>query len=210
MEGEIVERISGQSLSLFGFRDYLNYIPGAINQPLYFSPLNVSLASVGTTEIEIDATTLYVDFYRKFQSRYGELTVGFAPAYAHLEFNFPPSGNGVEFDGGGVSLLGEAYVPLVNLWRWELGATGISRFTMLAGTWDVEAASMEVNPSDTMSIAKLAIGPELRFRPNPTADRYCFLRGLAEFQQWRSDQMGPTGGDTLGLHGVSLNGGFLW
>ena len=50
---------------------------------------------------------------------------------------------------------------------------------------------------------------ELRFKLNAMSDSFCFLQGLAEFHQWRSDRMGPTDGDTLGLQGASLNLGVL-
>ena len=56
----------------------------------------------------------------------------------------------------------------------------------------------------------LSVGPELRYRTSASNDRYLFLRTVAEFQQWRSDRMGPVTGDTLGLQGASMNFGALW
>ena len=94
--------------------------------------------------------------------------------------------------------------------RWELGLAGQSRFAMLAGHWDGGWSADDVDFGGTMSILELRLGPEFRYRIGPTADRHLFLRTVAEFQQWRSDGIGPLGGDTLGLNGVSLDGGIQW
>ena len=87
---------------------------------------------------------------------------------------------------------------------------GQSRIALLTGQWDIEFLDAASEHSENMSILEVGFGPEVRRRIGRAADHFWFVRTLAEFQQWRSDRMGPLAGDTLGLQGASVNFGVLW
>jgi hypothetical protein len=190
---------------LYDYSD-LHYfiVPGALNQPLY------AQSYAFTQPIELSASTVYLDFSKSFYSRHGEFELGMGPAYGHLAFKFPAVHDGTTYDGGGISVYGEGYVPIVERNRWEVALTGQTRAALLTGNWGVAAFSTGEEHSQSMSILELRVGPELRYRTGSTDDRYLFLRTVAEFQQWRSDRMGPVAGDTLGLQGASMDFGILW
>jgi hypothetical protein len=186
------------------------YVPGATNSLLYAYPY--SYLSQWRQPIEISAATVYWDVYKSLRSSLGELQLGMGPAFAHFEINLPPYGDGTEYNGGGVSLFGEGSLPILRRNRWELALAGKSRIALLAGKWGVSNLTIQSDSahSELMSIFELSFGPEVRFRVGRGNERQLFLQTLAEFQQWRSDEMGLFGGDTLGMQGVTLNGGMLW
>lgn len=186
------------------------YVPGAINSLLYAYPY--SYLSQWRQPIEISAATVYWDVYKSLRSNFVELQIGMGPAFAHFEINLPPYGDGTEYNGGGVSLFGEGSLPILRRNRWELALAGKSRIALLAGKWGVSNLTIQSDSahSEIMSIFALSFGPEIRLRVGRGTDRQLFLQTLAEFQQWRSDEMGLFAGDTLGMQGVSLNGGMLW
>ena len=87
------------------------------------------------------------------------------------------------------------------------------RRALLTGNWGVAAFSTGNEHSQNMSIVTLSVGPELVIQPvhRTIATRDADLRTpVAEFQQWRSDRMGPVTGDTLGSQGASMNFRALW
>jgi hypothetical protein len=202
MEGEV----HSQSPFLFAYSNsyyYPLYVPGSLNRLLYGN-------YAYSRTIEISATTVYLDLFKTIHSRHGEFSVGMGPAFANLEFNFPPAGDGMQFYGGGITVFGQGYARVLRRGRWEAGMAGQTRASLLAGAWDVASPSSTAQHSEAMSILELSVGPEWRYRVGPTEDRYVFLRTVAEFQQWRSDGMGPSSSDTLALQGVSMNCGALW
>jgi hypothetical protein len=185
---------------------YYSYyvVPGATNRLLY------AQAYTYTRPIEISAATAYLDFYRSIHTSHGEFALGMGPAFGHLEYRFQSTGGGTRYYGGGISAFGQGYVPIIERNRWELALTGQTRAALLTGNWDVDVLNTDAEHNKSMSILELNAGPELRYRIGATDDRYLFLRTVAEFQQWRSDRMGPIAGDTLGLQGASMNFGMLW
>jgi len=209
MKGELQSQasLSSYPFSPFIFYDYGYYIPGAVNQLLY-APYVQNYAF--TQRFELHASTVYLDISKSLYSRHGEFTFGMGPAFGHLAFKFPDAHDGSTYDGGGISVFGEGYAPVVERRRWELALTGQTRAALLTGNWGVAAFSTGNEHSQNMSIMTLSVGPELRYRTSASNDRYLFLRTVAEFQQWRSDRMGPVTGDTLGLQGASMNFGALW
>jgi hypothetical protein len=158
--------------------------------------------------------SLYVDFYKSIRLHRGELLIGAGPAFGHLEFNTPPSGDGAKYAGGGVTVFSQGSYPILRRRRWELGVTGMARITLLSGDWHIDPPWWITYPtsehSNSMSIVELGIGPELRRQFGRSARHYLFARAIAEFQQWRSDRMGPMAGDTLALQGASISAGFGW
>lgn len=189
----------------YDYYDYYFYsvIPGALNRPLYAS-------YAYSRPIEVSAATVYLDVFKTIYSRYGELSIGMGPAFANLEFNFPPAGDGMQYYGGGITVSGQGFLHLVERGRWKVGLTGRTRAALLAGSWELTSPGSASEQSESMSIFELSAGPELRYRVGATSDRYIFLRTVAEFQQWRSDGMGPIAGDTLALQGATMNLGILW
>jgi hypothetical protein len=187
------------------FSPFYFYDPYFYNYPLY-----PSLRSYPYTRpIEITATTAYLDFFKSFYSRNGEFSLGMGPAFGYLQFNFPPYGGSDNYTGGGLTVSGRGYVPVYERNRWQFGLTGQTRATLLGGHWHTDSSAV-ADVGGTISIVELRLGPEFRHRIGPTADRYLFLRTVAEFQQWRGDGLGPMGGDALAMHGVSLDCGVLW
>lgn len=205
MEGDV--RSQSSLGYLFGSDYFAAYYvtPGAYNRFLFF-PQSFAYAR----PIEITAASVYLDVFKTVYSRHGEFTVGMGPAFGHLEFNFPPAGDWASFNGGGISAFGQGYVSFFKRNRFDIGLTGQMRAALLAGNWDIAMLSEESGHSEAMSILELSAGPEIRYRIGRKDGRYLFLKTVAEFQQWRSDGMGPIAGDTLALQGASMNLGVLW
>lgn len=205
MEGDV--RSQSSLGYLFGSDFFAAYYvtPGAYNRFLFF-PQSFAYAR----PIEITAASVYLDAFKTVYSRYGDFTVGMGPAFGHLEFNFPPAGDWASFNGGGISAFGQGYVSFFKRSRLDIGLTGQMRAALLTGNWDIAMLNEESGHSEAMSILELSAGPEIRYRIGRTDGRFLFLKTVAEFQQWRSDGMGPIAGDTLALQGASMNLGFLW
>jgi hypothetical protein len=206
------------------------FIPGAVNRTLYSSysvytdywfpyqnrhlyPYN-HRSSTFAQEIELSMASAYIDFYKTIASPSSELLVGAGPAFGHLEFNLPPRGDGAKYAGGGVTAFGQGLVPFVRRPSWGLAISGQARITLLTGEWEIERNPVMIDTtsehSESMSIVELGVGPEFRRQIGRSGTHYWFVRTLAEFQQWRSDRMGPMAGDTLALQGATLNFGVNW
>lgn len=156
----------------------------------------------------------YLDFYKSITSRTGELLIGAGPAFGHLEFNMPPYGDGTKYFGGGVTVFSQGSLPFLRRPRWGLAFTGQARITLLSGDWHIDRPwgmiDTTAEHSNSMSIVELGIGPEFRRQFGRSANHYWFVRALAEYQQWRSDRMGPMAGDTLALQGATVSFGANW
>jgi hypothetical protein len=181
--------------------------------PFYYGygPISARYSS----DLELHAATAYLDFYKSISTRYGEWLIGGGPAFGHLEFISPPAGDGTAYYGGGISLFSQGSFPIVRRHRWELAIAAQARAVLLTGGWTTPQyfyyyLDTTSEHSKGMSILELGIGPEIRYRFGRSANHYWYLRTLAEFQQWRSDEMGPMGGDTLGLQGATVSLGVGW
>jgi hypothetical protein len=158
--------------------------------------------------------SMNIDFYKSIRSHRGELLIGAGLAFGHLDFNNPPSGDGTKYSGGGLTVFSQGSYPFLRHGRWELGVAGLVRITLLTGDWHVDRPWWfdDTTPEhdNSMSILELGLGPEFRHRFGRSANRHFLVRAVAEFQQWRSDRMGPMAGDTLALQGATISVGMNW
>jgi hypothetical protein len=168
-------------------------------------------ASPDFGDVTMELGNFDLDFYKRilFADR-SELAVGFGGSSGVIRFELDDRTRS-EFEGGGVSVFAEGFLPALEFEHSDLGIVGRARYTMLMGDWrDDTFVVIPPTDNDTLSVVELAWGIEFRRRFGRFDDHHWYLGAMFEYQRWQSDWMSNFTGTSIGLSGVNLNTGLVW
>jgi hypothetical protein len=168
-------------------------------------------AETPADDVELNMGSFNLDLYKRVLLDRGELAFGGGPASGGLEFKLSDDTHS-RFEGAGGDMFLDGYYALVEFDKAELGAVARGRYTILLGDWRDTTGDLIVpsTDNDTMTVAELAWGLELRRRFGPCEDHSWFLGILAEYQRWQSDWMSNLAGTSIGASGVNFYTGLNW
>jgi hypothetical protein len=167
--------------------------------------------STPATRIELGASTLNVDLYRRLYIEDAELVIGGGPVGAALQFEFPQMDERSRFGGGGATVFGEAYFPFVHWAKTDLASVVRARLSVLRGEWhDSGTPLVPDSDHDSMTIADVAWGLELRRRFGRREDKYWLIRILPEYQRWDSAWLGEFADSNIAFIGTDISFGVAW
>jgi hypothetical protein len=167
-------------------------------------------ASPTQTDVQVTASSVNLDFYKRFWGEDGDLAVGISSGGAALNFRLPNDRES-RFVGGGIGLFSDGFFNLVRFEKSDLGLVGRGRVTLLEGDWSDNTGSV-VNDTDhdSMMITELGTGLEYRRRFGRSEDKYWRLAVLTEFQRWDSEWMGNYLGSAATFSGLNVELGVAW
>jgi hypothetical protein len=171
-------------------------------------------------DVDIRASAFDLDLYKRFFIENSELAVGGGGSGRMLEFRQPGIGYS-RFQGEGLSMFTEGYMPLVEFPNCEFGQTGRVRLTLLTGDWrDTSPQGPDGIPitgnivpgteHDGMTVFEIGWGIEFRRHFGEAADHSWYLALLAEHQRWQSDWMSSFAGSSISFTGLNLSTGLGW
>jgi hypothetical protein len=162
-------------------------------------------------EVDIDAGTVHLDFYKRLFIENAEVVVGAGTADSRLAFVLENDTQSKFVDRGGLSAFVEGWQPLLRFTRADLGIAGRGRYSVVTGRWK-DSTGFVIMPTyhDTMSITEIAFGLEFRRRFGRNLDNYWYLQWFAEHQRWDSAWMTVNAGTSVGLTGANLNLGVVF
>src|SRR3954452_6908567 len=148
-------------------------------------------ASTSSGPVELEASTFYWDFYKRFFVQDSEIVLGGGLVGAHLDYNVKQFRDKAEYRGGGTTVFGEVFYPFWQFARTDSGAVGRGPVSLLAGSWRDHGPTLFVDETDNdlMTILELAWGLELRHRFGALQDKYWFINIVPEFQRWESSTL---------------------
>lgn len=160
-------------------------------------------------DIELDASTFYWDFYKRFFVQDAEIMLGGGAAGSYLNFDVKDFDARAHLNSGGITMFAEGFYPLWKLDRTDIGTIGRGRIALLSGEWrDHDSPFVNDVGHDTMQITELGWGIEIRRRFGRMQDKYCYFDFIPEFQRWESSSL-PDIVDP-GFEGTNISFGLAW
>ncbi len=166
-------------------------------------------ADTPVSDVDLGASTFYWDFYKRFFVEDAELVLGGGIAGSFLEYDLKSLNEDANFSGGGISVFGEGFYPLLRFQKTDIGSIARARLALLSGRWEDNGTPF-INDTDhdVMSILELAWGLELRRRFGRLQDKYWYIDIVPEFQRWDSASL-PDAFDP-GFQGTNFSFGMAW
>lgn len=159
--------------------------------------------------VALDASTFYIDFYKRLFIDDAELVLGAGVAGADLDFKFPFFNDEARFSGGGISVFGEGFYPIAQFRKVDIGSVARARIAILDGKWEDDGTPFIADTShDMMTIMELAWGLQLRRRFGRLEDKYWYMEFVPEIQRWESASLPDT--VDPGFRGTAINFGLAW
>jgi hypothetical protein len=166
-------------------------------------------ASTPVDDVDLNASTFYWDFYKRFFIDDAELVLGGGIAGSHLEYKLDHFSNKANYSGGGISVFGEGFYPLWRFKSTDIGSVVRGRLALMSGQWrDDGMPFIDDTDHDVMSIIELGWGMELRHRFGPNEDRYFFVDIVPEFQHWESASLPNAVAPSF--EGTNISFGLAW
>lgn len=166
-------------------------------------------ASTLVGDVELDASTFYWDFYKRFFIQDAELTLGGGLAGAHLLYDVKAHFVDAEARAGGLSIFGEGFYPLWKFERTDIGSVGRARLALLSGQWrDHGTPFVNDADNDMMTIFELGWGLELRHRFGRQQEKYWYIDLVPELQRWESSTLADV--CEPGFDGTNIRFGLAW
>ncbi len=160
-------------------------------------------------DVELDASTFYWDFYKRFFVQDAELTLGGGLAGAHMEYDVKAFDQKADVSAGGISMFGEGFYPLWKFERTDIGSVGRARIALLTGSWrDHGTPFVDSTDNDMMTIIELAWGIEIRHRFGQKQDKYWYIDFVPELQRWESATLPDI--CEPGFDGTNISFGLAW
>ena len=171
-------------------------------------------------DVDLQAGAFDLDLYKRFFIDDAELVLGGGASSRGLEFQQDGNGHS-RFEGGGISMFTEGFLPLIEFPNCEIGQTGRVRATLLTGDWhDTSAQGPDGAPlpgnivpgtdHDGMTVFEFGWGLEFRRRFGEADDHSWYVALLAEHQRWQSDWMSSFMGSSISFTGLNLSSGVSW
>lgn len=163
--------------------------------------------------LEIEASTFYWDFYKRFFVQDAEVVVGGGLAGAYFQYDLTRFGEEAHTNAGGISVFGEAFYPLWRFQQTDLGSVVRGRLALLSGKWREQSVPWRYpfvrdTNNDSMSILEIAWGLELRHRFGRMQDKYWYIDIVPEFQSWASAALVDTFDPSF--QGTNISFGLAW
>lgn len=155
----------------------------------------------------LSAQTFYYDFYKRLRIEKGQLDLGGGFAAGHLRYDWH-SWDDDQFFGGGGSIFGRGYYPLLSSEKTSLGAIGRARLALLAGVWD-DGGKFTVDRNSLALIDEFAWGLEFRRRFGRGQNKYWYIDVERELQDWGALLHFPYPAG-LDFQGTAINFGLAW
>ncbi len=163
------------------------------------------------TTVDLGASTVYWDLYRRLYVEDAELVIGGGAAGANAEFSFPDIDAHAHLNSGGGSIFGEAYFPFAHYEKTDIATVFRARLAVLRGEWrDSGTPFVPDTNHDSITITDIAWGLELRRRFGLHEDKYWAIRFLPEYQRWDSAWLGEFADSNLAFVGASISFGLAW
>jgi hypothetical protein len=160
-------------------------------------------------DVDLDASTFYWDFYKRFFVEEAELVFGGGLAGSRLEYDLNAFNDDANYSGGGISIFGEGFYPFLRFQQTDVGSIARARIALLSGRWSDDGTPfVDDTDHDVMSILELAWGLEIRRRFGPAQDKYWYIDIVPEFQRWESASL-PDPFDP-GFQGTNFTFGLAW
>jgi hypothetical protein len=167
------------------------------------------VASTAAGDVELEASTFYWDFYKRFFVQDAELVLGGGLAAAHLRYDVKSFGDRADYNGGGTTVFGEGFYPLWRFATTDIGTLGRARLSLLSGSWrDRGTPFVDETDQDLMTIVELGWGLEIRHRFGIKQDKYWYIDIVPEFQRWESSTLSSA--MDPGFEGTDINFGLAW
>jgi hypothetical protein len=164
---------------------------------------------IPVSDVELQASTLYFDFYKRFFVENTELVLGAGPSAARLEYDIAALSEQATFKGSGLTVFGEAFYPLARYRKTDIGSVARARVAILSGQWDDDGTPFVGDTNnDMMTIMELGWGFELRRRFGKHEDKYWHIDFVPEIQRWDSSSLSDLADP--GFDGTSINFGLAW
>lgn len=160
-------------------------------------------------DIELDASTFYWDFYKRFFVQDAEILLGGGAAGSYLNYDLRDFDVNAHLTSGGITMFAEGFYPLWRRDRTDIGTVGRGRISLVSGKWHDDGTPF-VNDvgHDTMQITELGWGFEVRHRFGRMQDKYCYFDIVPEFQRWESSSLPDT--VDPGFEGTNISFGLAW
>jgi len=152
--------------------------------------------------LDVSASTLYWDFYKRLVGGDGELAIGGGLAGTHLQIENQWVGRDSEFTGGGISLFAEGFYPLLRFPDTDVGVIGHARMAFVTPIED-DMSYDTVTMND-----ELRWGIELRRRFGYKQKKFWYVNVVREMQHWGSAQSLFERDQTF--LGTAINFGLAW
>jgi hypothetical protein len=163
------------------------------------------------TDVDLSASTFYVDLYRRLYIEDAELVVGGGPAGAGVEFDFPDLDEHARLAAGGASVFGEGYFPITHYATTDLATVFRGRLAVLRGEWrDSGTPFIPDSDHDSLTLTEVAWGFELRRRFGRLEDKYWAIRFLPEYHRWDSAWLGEFADSNLAFFGLNISFALAW
>ncbi|HEX4415914.1 MAG TPA: hypothetical protein VH107_19945 [Lacipirellulaceae bacterium] len=167
------------------------------------------VASTAAGDVELEASTFYWDFYKRFFVQDAELVLGGGLAAASLKYDVKDFGDRANYSGGGTTIFGEGFYPLWRFAATDVGTLGRGRISLLSGSWrDHGTPLVDETDQDLMTIIELGWGLEIRHRFGIKQDKYWYIDIVPEFQRWESSTLSRS--MNPGFEGTNINFGLAW
>lgn len=156
----------------------------------------------------LTASTFYYDYYKRLFIEKGEFALGggFATGYAHINGT---SGRDPSFFGGGGSIFGEGFYPLLRYAKTDIGMTWHGRLGLLLGNWfDDHVPIHDFDESWFTIVEELTWGLELRRRFGQHQQKYWSLSVSRDLQLWSSPSFPYSAG--ADFQGTAVKFGIAW
>jgi len=150
-------------------------------------------------DINVEASTLYVDVDKTFYAGGAELTIGGGIAGARLAIErFRED----QFLGIGGSIFGEAYYPFLRFTKADLGVTGHARLAVLG------SVEQDIIHDSVALIDDFGWGLEFRRRFGARQDKFWYVNVEREFQSWEGGSHINAADEVF--QGTSFKFGLAW
>ena len=159
--------------------------------------------------VELNASTFYWDFYKRFYIENAELVLGGGLAGAGMEYDLKSLQERARLSSGGLSIFGEGFYPFWRFDKMDIGSIGRARFALLSGEWNNHGTPfVDDTDHDMMTIIELAWGLEIRRRFGVHGNKYWYIDVVPEIQRWESASL--PGVFDPGFEGTAINFGLAW
>jgi hypothetical protein len=161
---------------------------------------------IGFNHVELWASTLYFDYYKRFYYNEAELLLGggWALGYQNFELDSRPINR---FYGGGGSVVAEGFLPFVDGRRSDFGAVVRGRVGALVGYWDQEWGG-DAFDDWVMLVEEFAWGLEYRQLFGKNDSHFWYLNVMRQLNHWGGAEL-PYTSDTI-IEGTAMNLGIAW
>jgi hypothetical protein len=164
-----------------------SHVP-VLNHLLFFPP-----------DIEVEASTLYIDVDKTFYTGGAEFKIGGGLAGARLAIDrFRED----QFIGIGGSVFGEAYYPFLRFTKADLGVTGHARLAILG------SVEKDIIHDSVALIDDFGWGLEYRRRFGARQDKFWYVNVERQYQSWEGGSHINAADEVF--QGTSFKVGFAW